>query len=98
MTDKEIKDIARKYAEEAYPTGLSPKSFYEAVATEVIELLLRDHCVVSKSDLKTWVESREYILSHKEKYDRYISDEAEVELRLLRLLFGSGLFGKEDEE
>ena len=53
MTDEQIAALAREYAEEYYTSrGLLAPRHYEYMAKDVIDLVLRKHCIVEKSKLK----------------------------------------------
>lgn len=53
MTDEQIDQLVQQYAEEHYTSrgSLAPRHF-ENMARDVIELILRKHCIVEKSKLK----------------------------------------------
>lgn len=99
MTDTEITALAREYGEyvanslgyDLYP---DPELRYRLVAKAhsesaqlVLEWLLQCYCLVEKAKAKQFFQSRQNILKHQDKYDRYIVDEASVEKRLMLCLF-----------
>lgn len=49
--------------------------------------LTRRYCLVEKENIKRYFQSRNYILTHQDKYKVYIVRESEVEMKLLRCLF-----------
>ncbi len=94
MNNDQITALAREYAEEgAEEVGLPNCLQNETlglVATEtecVIKWLLRRFALVEKENIKRYFQSRNYILTHQDKYEVYIVRESEVEMKLLRCLF-----------
>lgn len=58
MTDKEINELARKYGQ-AKGNGKSSivREYNTGLMTEALRWLLRDHCIVRKSEVVEWVET-----------------------------------------
>lgn len=99
MTDKQIAAIAREYAEEVYRNAHKEMEVLSnCLSNEAINMfaenmerklkwLLRRFALVEKENIKKYFQSRNYILSHQDKYEVYVVRESEVEMKLLRCLF-----------
>lgn len=99
MTDPEITALAREYGEYVansldYDMCSDPELRHRLVvkghsefAQLVLEWLTRRFCLVEKENIKKYFQSRNYILTHQDKYEVYIVRESEVEMKLLRCLF-----------
>lgn len=97
MTDQELKDLARKYAEEN-----PPQTEDEVLKQKGIELnakmvfepflhwLTKTHCVVSRKDVKEWVENAS---------DFMPSFNLKVAMQIgAKRLFGTELFDERSEK
>lgn len=96
MTDNEIRDIARKYAEHRYPQcktydDEALRAAARADMEEKLAFLLRDHCVVSKSKVQEQYSANNYM------YKISLAPIWKGKLIAFKELFGSQI-GKEGEE
>lgn len=104
LTDRQITDIAREFAEEM--CAHMEDDFIKDEAIKDNELtfqmavnhLSQRYCLVEKDNIEKCFYSRKYILTHQDKYAVYIVREAEVEMRLLRCLFPEIAKEVEDEK
>lgn len=97
ITDDHLTALAREYAEEMIkgrPSEQLPNCLKNSMLTmnteyvaEIFQWLLRRFCLVEKAKAKQFFQSRQNILKHQDKYDRYIVDEASAEKRLMLCLF-----------
>lgn len=89
MNDDQITSLAREYAE--WVTQQEGDKKYipaeQAIASAFLHWLTRRFCLVEKENIKKCFQSRNYILTHQDKYEVYIVRESEVEMKLLRCLF-----------
>ena len=97
MNEQEIAALAREYAEwvtnvpkaEELPNCLlnEANKLIADEAERMLQWLLRRYALVEKENIKKYFQSRNYILTHQDKYEVYIVRESEVEMKLLRCLF-----------
>lgn len=89
------------YPEAKMIADMMRKALSEVTAEQIkdfegfLRFLLRRYCLVEKENIKKYFQSRNYILTHQDKYEVYIVRESEVEMKLLRCLFPE--IGKEVE-
>lgn len=103
MNNDQITALAREYAEETVKkdedmSNCLPNEYvrlFADAAEEVIRFLLRRYCLVKKDAVRKFFQSRNYILTHQDKYEVYLVRESKVEKRLLDCLFPD--LGKEVE-
>lgn len=102
MNKEQITALAREYAEEMCAhykdIFIKDKAIKDNMQTYqmVVTHLLRRYCLVEKENIKRYFQSRNYILTHQDKYKVYIVRESEVGMKLLRCLFPE--IAKEVEE
>lgn len=99
MKPEQITALAREYAD--YVVSRDDEAPFsheieEAEMEEKLRWLTRHYCLVEKAMAKQFFQSRQNILKHQDKYDRYIVDEASSEKRLMLCLFPE--IAKEVEE
>lgn len=107
MNDDQITALAREFAEETRNgiLGLFPQPLPDSMEVLIkndqeyygrfLRWITNRYCLVEKENIKKYFQSRNYILTHQDKYEVYIVRESEVEMELLRCLFPA--IGKEVE-
>lgn len=88
MNEEELSKLAREYAEACGNGSVVIESRYD-IMTEVLQFILRDHCIVKKSDVK-----REHVEALKRCKNQ---DHYDGACEVISNLFGTDLFKVTDE-
>lgn len=102
MTDKEIAELARAFAYDANWEDYEDRQFnvtnYEMPfrdAKEVLTWLLRDHCIVRKSEVKNLYDNAK-MLTYVSQVEHNIIGKAGI--KVLESLFGAEMFNGKEEK